>query len=151
MPNLFQKFDGGAFNSRVRAYLSAIQHIPTSTFTKVKFNGISFDDNNEFDPVTNYRFTPKEDGYYLIIPRIEWPAGGFGTANETWVYKNGIGIEAALISYGSPTGYVSEILPTILHLLVNDYIEIYVWQSSGGTLDLIYGIGNTMLHIHRLS
>jgi hypothetical protein len=110
------------------AYASASQSIATSTFTKIQINTKTFDTNTNFDATTNYRFTPTVAGYYQVS--AAWYSSvalGQVTAN---IYKNGSTYQSTATA-GSTVGVV---LPVTSILYLNgstDYIEFYVYQSSG--------------------
>ncbi|GAH77936.1 unnamed protein product, partial [marine sediment metagenome] len=61
--------------SRARAFKAALQIIAPFTQTKVLLDTITFDNHNEFDEITNHRFTAIEAGYYLAVAQIRWDGG----------------------------------------------------------------------------
>lgn len=60
-----------AFNSDTpycfQATQSSAQSLTGSTYTKLTFNTEQFDPNGDYDPTTNYRYTPSQAGYYCFI------------------------------------------------------------------------------------
>jgi len=71
---------GGAF----RAYLGSSQTLVNGVIAKLNINTKDFDELNEFDSTTNYRYQPTIAGYYLI-------GGSFGVTN--------MDAEGAIVSY----------------------------------------------------
>lgn len=111
--------------------ISAIQTISANTWTKLTFNSESFDTNSNFDPTTNYRFTPTVAGYYQLNAQVQFLGSGIN-ANMA-IYKNG-----SIIVQGCTTptgGGASSQIQTVAVLLQangsTDYFEIYGF--SGGT------------------
>jgi hypothetical protein len=141
---------GGGFNSRVRAYLSANQSIPTGVDTKVQFNTEVFDGNNEYDPTTNYRFTADSGGYYLIIVHIVLATASSGNTFINKLFKNGS--LAHWNNFYSPgAANIGVDLSVIDYLSAGDYIEVYVRQNTGSNYNIAGTNGYSELYIHRLS
>jgi hypothetical protein len=117
------------------------QSFATNTFTKVQYNVELFDTNSNYDPTTNYRFTPTVAGYYQINGNVGFVGSTLGYSMIA-IHKNG-----SLYTYGS--GIINNTtvggLCTASSLLYcngsTDYIEIFAWQSSGGALVLQTGAG----------
>jgi len=120
-----------------RVYNSNTYTVANSTFTKVPFNTRDFDTSNAFD-ITNNRFTPQVAGYYQITARAS--TGGNSTGQMTSsLYKNTSteyvrGIQVA-------NSVVSSICPCVSGLVYlngsTDYVEYFVFQSTGTTLTYI--------------
>ncbi len=107
------------------------QTISATTWTKVQFNTEAFDTNNNYDPSSNYRFTPTVAGYYQINALVL--LGGSGLNGYIQIYKNGSGFQ-----YGctTPTGSGASGQLQVVNSLAyangtTDYFEIYAY--SGGT------------------
>lgn len=124
------------------AYLNVDQTISNSTQTKIQYGSEYFDTNNNYDSTTNYRFTPTVAGYYQINGTLQIQGNATGTLQLS-IFKNGsryIGLSGVLnsallnpITSGSAIVYCNG---------TTDYIELYVFQSSGGNLS-IYGLGSS--------
>jgi len=118
------------------------QSFGSSTFTKVQYNVELFDTNSNYDPTTNYRFTPTVAGYYQINANVGFTGSAIGFSMIA-IYKNG-----SLYTYGSgiinntTVGGLCVVSSVISCNGSTDYIEIYAWQSSGGALVLQTGTGN---------
>jgi hypothetical protein len=118
------------------AYQNSSQTIASGgAFYKVQFQVKEFDTNNNFDNITNYRFTPTVAGYYQFSAAIGWAANANSGVAVT-LYKNG-----SLYKIGT---YVTNgnIGPVInLSCLANangstDYFEIYVVNNTSASLSL---------------
>ena len=137
--------NGPAFS----AYLSTNQTITSSTFTKVQLNAELFDTNSNFDPTTNYRFTPTVSGYY----QIGWAVSGFASTSPTrclsTLYKNG-----NPYAYGNDHVATSGTGTSVGSVVVSmngstDYLELYglitattaIISTSGGASIYTYMSG----------
>jgi hypothetical protein len=111
------------------AYQSSAQSVANNTWTKVQLQTENFDTANAFDSTTNYRFTPLVAGYYQINGNtvLGLLSGTIGTQ----IYKNGSG--ASLGTYGTQIGgFGSSAVSTLIYLNGStDYVELYVYQTSG--------------------
>jgi hypothetical protein len=116
-------------------YLSANQTgVTSATHTKVQLNTELFDTNNNFDPSTNYRFTPTVAGYYQISWGVNMSGTGLTYAIGE-IYKNG-----TIYQYGNFNNVSAiEALSTGSSLVYmngsTDYLELYaIATASSGTV-----------------
>ncbi|MFA6295535.1 MAG: hypothetical protein WC666_03915 [Candidatus Paceibacterota bacterium] len=121
-----------------RAYKSgAAQVIATSTNTKIILESENFDPNNNFDNVTNYRYTAPVSGYYQISARVAFstPSASVGEMFAS-IRKNGSitpiihGTRIVNRIDNSPGSIVCD----IQYLTATDYIELWVYQNSGANM-----------------
>jgi hypothetical protein len=114
------------------ANLSTSTTVSTSTYVKVPFNSEVTDTNSNYDPTTNYRFTPTVAGYYQINLYVLSSAA---TTQVSVIYKNGNqftgGTCGALVS-GIGTGTTSSGLISMNG--TTDYVEGYVYQTVSGSI-----------------
>jgi len=98
----------------------------TGTTTKLQFSNKNWDTNNNFDGVTNYRFTPTVAGYYQV--NISAYAGSCQNSFLV-LYKNGVGYNRGT----QITGIASElVLSSMVYLNGStDYIEAYFTNNTG--------------------
>lgn len=126
------------------AYNSSVQSIANNTFTKVQFQTENFDTNNNFDNTTNYRFTPNVAGYYHISEQI---ALNSLTANSfSAIYKNGSAIAYSPVAVGW-SGIANTLSSVAADVYMNgttDYVEVYVYQASGGALNTVNAANASM-------
>ena len=119
--------NGPAFS----AYANAVTATTNNVFTKVNFQAEDFDTNNNF---SSSRFTPTVAGYYQINSTVALNVGTYNS--ELAIFKNG-----TVYKYGS---YPNRVTGDVAYLSVSglvylngstDYVEIYAYQSSGGSLN----------------
>jgi len=124
--------DGPAFS----AYSTVGVSCANTTFTKQTYDVEVFDTNNNF---ASSRFTPTVAGYYQINAGTVFGVVASGICFID-IYKNG-----AEFARGSLTFFTSGINPSCVVSSViyfngsTDYVEIYVYQNSGGSLSTFGG------------
>ena len=119
------------------ARLSTNQSINTNTWTKMALATETFDTNNNFDNVTNYRFTPTVAGYYYFTISGFASVGG-SQRQLVSVYKNGS--EAITgVNIGTTVGGGNcTITSGVLYANGStDYFEGWYYQDSGSTVTLV--------------
>lgn len=113
------------------SYASATQVISNATFTKVVFDVERFDTNNNFASST---FTPTVEGYYQINHALYF-AGSASGSTFVSLYKNGT--LYAYLTRLLNNNSVNQLIASGCLAYCNgttDYLEIYVYQNSGGSL-----------------
>lgn len=114
-----------------RAYRSGNQTISAAATTKVAFNAETFDTNNNYDPTTNYRFTPTVAGYYQVNAIVGFTTG----AGQLALYKNGSNYQTGLeVTYNASLGGHIPINDLVYLNGSTDYVEIFVYLTSGTTI-----------------
>ena len=114
-----------------RAYRSGNQTLSAATTTKVAFNAETFDTNSNYDPTTNFRFTPTVAGYYQINSTVAFTTG----SGQLALYKNGSNYQTGLeVTYNASLGGHIPINDLVYLNGSTDYVEIYVYLTSGTTL-----------------
>ena len=114
--------------------------LSNDTWTKVQFNTEVVDTNNNYDPSTNYRFTPTTAGKYKIsyFASME-TTGGVGAANFAFfgLYKNGSVIHQAYIdsSNNNTYAYAGGVSVIVDMNGSSDYLEAYArGNASSGAM-----------------
>lgn len=122
--------NGPAFS----AYSNANQNISTSSYTKLQFQTEEFDTNSNYDNATNYRFTPTVAGYYQIYGSAIFNIAPTTLNGVLLIYKNGSAFKS-VVGFGSNlSGWFNPTISSLVYLNgTTDYIEMYIWQSSGST------------------
>lgn len=118
-----------------RVYHSVAQSIANSTFVILNFDSENFDNDSIHDNVTNNsRLTCKTAGTYLIVAGVTFAAvaGGYRLVN---IKKNGAA-NIAFENSQSISDAKANICTAIASLAVNDYVEVEVYQNSGGALNV---------------
>jgi hypothetical protein len=112
--------------------------VANGTLTKAPFSNSTggFNLGGYYDYATNYRFTPLVAGYYQVNACLNFPTIGSGYTSAI-VYKNGSQtIINANTSFGN---YPSPAVSGVMYLNgTTDYIEVYAYQTSGGSLSTCY-------------
>jgi len=112
--------------------------------TQIQLNIESYDIGSNFNTDT-YRFVTPIPGNYMINSIIKW-SNLTAAANriETQIKKNG-GFISTAEGYGASGGYPAILVSDILKLAVDDYIELFGYQTSGST-QATY-VDNTATHL----
>jgi len=120
--NTFANGTGPAFS----AYAGTGTTVATATFTKILFDTEEFDTNNNY---ASSRFTPTVAGYYQISAGFNSTSGTTGTNNVIGIYKNGAWNKIGSTAVGGTYFTISN----LVYLNGStDYVEIYLYQNSGG-------------------
>jgi hypothetical protein len=141
--NLFTVDNSGKVFQKVPiAYLernTSSQSINNSTDTAVSWNGELLDNDAAHDNAVNpSRYTVKTAGYFRVDATIEW--AGNSTGNRfLFVRKNGVATNYLFNNQSTVSAFdwsqnTSGVLP--VSFAVNDYIEVFVSQTSGGALNV---------------
>jgi hypothetical protein len=81
---------GGTNTPLILVIRNSNQSFSTSTFTKLELSTEIYDTNNNFDPTTNYRFTPTVAGKYYLSASANILGGSNNiTDGRIAIYKNG--------------------------------------------------------------
>ncbi len=127
----------GGYTQGARVYHNAAQAITSGATTASAFNSERYDTDTIHDTSTNNgRLTCKTAGKYLITANVEWAANSTGT-RQCWIYLNNTTIIAIdRRTAMTPPGTTTNNISTIYDLALNDYVELIVFQTSGGNLNL---------------
>jgi hypothetical protein len=132
-----------------RVYHSIAQSIPDSTFTSLAFDTEKFDNDTMHDvAVDNNRITIKTAGRYLILATATFDSNATGyrqIAIRINASTKKIGIHPVV--NGAYT-MLNTFMPT--EFIVGDYLDVLVWQNSGGALDVISGEIYTTFSVIRV-
>ena len=124
---------GGTNTPAFRARLNGdFNHNSNNTYLKVPFATEDYDTDSAYDSTTNYRFTVPsgQAGKYFINAFLR---ANYNCAVVISIYKNGSGVHYSDAGTNG-LAVVSPQITTTMNLSVSDYIEIYVFQNSGGSL-----------------
>ncbi len=134
--------------TKIRAYVSASEQvIPDTTATKVTLDGESWDVLGEF--ATN-RFTAKRKGKCDVTAAVLWKTSVDQKVFQVYIYKNNAEV-ARDARPTSGTGVLSCSARDTVDLEVGDYIEMFVYQNSGGNISLLNGSAYTYLTINKIN
>lgn len=118
---------------------TAAQSINNNTDTLVAFTaGAEFDTESPSDPMfssgTNTRITIQTAGIYIVTAAVKWAGNTTGVRYCT-VRKNGTTIASSSTSNAAAFD-VDLTASRALSFADNDYIDVNVYQNSGGALNL---------------
>lgn len=141
--------------SGARVHNSAVQAIATATWTSITFDTERFDTDAFHSTATNTsRLTIPTTGYYFIGADLSLAANATGTARFCRFFLNGttrIGGEQGA-GYTPVAGNVIRFNPsTIYSLTATNYVEVQLFQDSGGNLNSEVTANSTPeFYIHRI-
>jgi len=136
-----------AFNNRVRVTRNAAQSIPHNVETKIEFDTEDYDDNSEF---TAGQFTCTQVGYYHFTAYGGVVSVGLNQAMVLAVKKNGVSIIGSVHRPGY-TGDMYCVVSSDVKLNVNDYLEVFITQTTGAAKNTCHVKGDPSFTIHRFA
>lgn len=117
------------------AYVNSSVSTANAVYTKITFQAEEFDTANAYDNATNYRFQPIVAGYYQVNSSIYWGNGISSTSIRSTIYKNGSIYKIGQVAPNSAIMDITTSVNCVVYLNGStDYVEIYGFQNSGGTL-----------------
>lgn len=110
-----------------RAVTQTSTSLSNNNWTKVKYDLEEYDTTGDYDPTTNYRFTPSVAGFYAFYCSLGGLVSLGGNA-PIGIWKNGgwSGTGMSVNGYSTAGGmwYMNG---------TTDYVEVYQYQNSGAT------------------
>lgn len=119
-----------------RVYATTTQSINTSTITAINFGGTLVDTYGGHSNTTNNsRYTFQVAGIYLLVGTVSWQANGTGIRASQFQI-NGVGLNGGQTTLAGIAGSNVEVPATsvVVAVNLNDYVELYATQTSGGSL-----------------
>ena len=107
----------------------------TATWTKVTYGAERFDTNSNF---ASSKFTATVAGYYQINASAYFYPSVVGQC-QIAIYKSGSSYLVGTVIPNSNQGPAC-VVSAVISLVATDYLEVYVYQNSGGNLD--FGSGD---------
>ncbi len=138
-----------AFTSHCNIYRSTAQSISSGSATKVELATKDYDNDNEFDSVTNYRFQPIVAGYYHVDMAVRIESVENSKKYFAALYKTGEEVRRSEYTTGV-AGSVAAIISCDMYLLTTDYIELWVYHNHGSSRN-ISGSRSTFMNVHRFA
>lgn len=117
-------------------YQTLAQNLANGAFTAIAMDSSIIDtDGQHSNSVNNSRVTCQVAGWYSVSGGIGYLTNATG-ARGAVIYKNGAALAQAsgAITAASPALHVATAGEFLIQLAVGDYVELYGFQSSGGTL-----------------
>lgn len=119
------------------ATMGAGQSILHNTMTKVRFDMEDFDTNNDYDAITNYRFTPTVAGKYLLTTQVMSGGAGDGNYITVLLAKNNV-TYSEVREYSSNAGNtITGIVSVVVDANgLGDYFEVFFFQNTGAPMGI---------------
>lgn len=120
---------------KFRATRTAAFTPTASTFNKIPCETESYDTGNNYDNVTNYRFTAPVTGFYEFTARTSIGVGANGRV-VLCLYKNGVIYSRGYDGSAGATGYpIGGTLSDTIQLSAGDYVEFYLYSVNATALE----------------
>lgn len=120
---------------------SAVQAVANATFTPVTWDTEVRDNDATHSTVTNTsRVTAVTAGWYRVAATIGWAGNVTNQRLSRWGV-NGTALAGTEIAQAAimATTWATPAVTTDLFLNVGDYLELFAWQNSGGSLNTNIG------------
>lgn len=131
---------------------SVVQSIPNNANTAATFNTDVYDPLNMHNTAANQtRVVVPWSGWYICQGVIGWANNATGTRRAA-IFVNGTIVTGAQISLSTINDGISIPIPAVPALLTaGQFIEVHIFQNSGGALDTSAGTSNRpTLAVHYL-
>jgi hypothetical protein len=116
------------------AYRNTTQTINNATVTAVSFTTELWDNANMWQSPNPTRFRAPVDGRYLFTASVSFQAH-YGGLRTVWLRDSRSGVSFGIHRQDATSSDSTNICCSgIVGLLADDYVEVYVEQTSGGTL-----------------
>ena len=134
--------DDLGFDHNTRVYNNAnISHSSSGTEQALTFNQERYDIRAMHSTSSNTgRLTAARAGVYLIGGHIEWAANSTGQRAITIKHTNSTPTTTVIAEHTSDataSGAHPQSIATVYELAVNDYVELFANQNSGGALNVL--------------
>lgn len=137
----------GAAPAFAASRITSVQTISNSVETKVEFNtdtaAEDFDITSDYDPVTNFRFTPSESGLYLLVSTVRWDTFADGFVARASIFKNGSVIRRGPLYRAGGAAMSSTVSALVDANGTTDFFEVFAIQQTGIDRDISFGFSNT--------
>jgi hypothetical protein len=141
-----------------RCETAAGQSIPNGAATIIDYGTVSFDPDSHVTTGASWRFTAKLAGYYRITAAAcfngstTWALGEVG---DLRLFKNGAEVSKLDRDDEMNSGVTSQFKflagSDLVVLAVDDYIDVRLFQNSGGALPLFTNATFNYVAINRIS
>lgn len=124
----------------VNVFNSTTKSVPTSTNTALGFDSENYDSNNLHSTVSNTsRLTIQTTGKYSIFGQVKWQSQTDTGYRGLTVMLNGVTPLAEVDTPNINGIKVNQNVNTQYKLNAGDYLELVVFQNSGGALNAMAG------------
>lgn len=130
---------------RVALYTTTPAAITTTTTTTFSWDSVSTNVGPMYAAGSPTRITATKAGLYLVVSQMEWPNNATGIRRSQF-RVNGTTFLGASDPNAAAAGSVTQVnVTTLWQAALNDYLEVQVFQTSGGNLTPVAGAGTSFL------
>jgi len=128
-----QRFEGP--NPACKLTRAADQSINNVSSTAVSFDTVTYESHAGMG-ATGTQLKVQEAGIYHFVGQVGWESASGG--RQAWIKKNGAGLNFGEMSIPARTdgGQTHITVAVDLDMQPGDYVELYVYQNSGGSVNL---------------
>lgn len=139
---------GGAAATNVAAVVrrTTNQTVANNTGTPLVYDTVDIDTAGMWTVANPSRLTCKKAGVYLVWGATFWAVDSTSTYRTAVIVLNGDGTNLELGEHLHPNAAnnaAAQTVQSLTKLALNDYVELWAYQGSGGNLDILAG---TKLH-----
>jgi hypothetical protein len=153
------------YKSLFRVYQNRAQTVSNDSWEIVQYQAVNYDDLNEFDNASSYKWKVNEDGRYHISARVKFARAPLATSyarsylniriiknGSVWRYGNG-----RVLGDATPAEFPREInsvsVDDDIWLNRRDevWIEVYQYNDASSRLDTIAGTEETTFAQHKFN
>ena len=139
-------------SSGCHVYRDSAQSIPNTTWTKVEFDAEVYDNQSEYDAVTNYRFTAKIAGTYMVSSTVAILTTVNARRCFISIYKNGTEFFRGGDWVVGGIGYEgSAIANAPAKLEVGDYVEIWAYHDFQAAKNTDTGTSKCAMIVQKIT
>ena len=126
--------------------------VAASTFVKIEFDSETFDPLSDYDPTTNYRYTPSIAGKYFIYGVLQFEAVNDGDQIATLIKKNGTTfvVENQIYVSTNTVNHSTTVFGLIDMNGSTDYLELFAFHTSSASREVNESIGRTFFGGYRV-
>ena len=133
-----------------RIYRNSNQSIADSTSAAISFTTATYDPSSFWSSGSHLTFPASSDGYYSITAHVDF-AFNSGGYRQISIVKNGTTTIATTSIDASSNNDTILSLTTEYSFVATDYIQLFVYQNSGGALDVVRAADySPVLSLHRI-
>ncbi len=138
IPLLATGFDieDAIFSPCVRVFRATNQAIANNTQSSIRYSGERFDTNSLWESAANTRLTAKTAGKYFISTTTEFASNATGRRLLSLRENGNIYIGQQEWDCND-NGATMMSCTTLWELAVDEYVETFVYQTSGGDLNIV--------------
>ena len=142
---------GGGSDISARVYDASNQSIANGVTTKVNFDTENFDTDTIHDTSTNNtRLTATTAGKYIIVASVRWASNATGRRSIFFLLNNATELAEKQLDEAEAAQVLTQGLVSAEDLAANDYVELLVYQDSGGALNVIGGREKTWFGMYKV-